>query len=68
MTKDDTWELVEFITTTTLAGRYPELDRQVIRMNVRASLATLRAGLTTAFVCGITGELTEVGNRYGVRS
>ena len=67
MTKDDTWDICEFVVTTTLAREYPELDRQTLRANVRASMLTLHSGLMSAIVCGMTGELTECTNIYQVR-
>ena len=68
MTKDDTWDICEFVVTTTLAREYPELDRQTLRANVRASMLTLHSGLMSAIVCGMTGELTECTNIYQVRT
>lgn len=67
MTKDNTWELLEYTVTTFLANRHPELDRQTLRLNVSAALEILRRGLRTVYVCGLTGELTEVTNVYEVR-
>ena len=66
MTKDDTFELLEFVLTTALLRQYP-IDRQLLRSNVRAALLTLHSGLQTAYVCGITGEINECRNVYDVR-
>jgi hypothetical protein len=68
MTKNDTWEILEFVVTNTLSQAYPELDRQTLRGNVRAAMLTLHSGLMTAVACGMTGELTECTNLYEVRT
>ena len=68
MTKNDTWEILECVVTTVLARKYPELDRQTVRENVIATMRSLKSGLKTAWVCGMTGELTECTNLYEVRN